>query len=115
MYEYAFKNIKEDAIKTHKYQLIEEIEEYYNKIVIEPIKVQLWYRSSNILKRMDGISVTLDQFNKGNKFALKKDIFDIWVRFILKQLSKQIFSVIGQKIFGGDEGKDSSEGEEANQ
>jgi hypothetical protein len=53
---------------------------------------------------MDGISVT-----KGNRFAVKKNIFDIWVRFVLNQLTKQIFSVLGQKLFGGEEDADSDD------
>lgn len=71
--------------------------------------MQLWYRSSNLLKRMNGISVTLEQFSKGNRFAMRKQIFDIWVRFVLKQLTRQIFSVLGQKLFGGEDEQDSSD------
>lgn len=59
LYEYAFKNLQEQAITLNRYGYAEEIEEYYNRIIIEPVRVQLWYRSSNLLKRMDGISVTL--------------------------------------------------------
>ena len=52
---------------------------------------------------MDGISIELDKFIKGGKFCLKKDILNSWVKFVLKQIVKQAFSVLGQKMFGGDE------------
>jgi hypothetical protein len=56
---------------------------------------------------MEGISVVLEEFSKGNRFAVKKTIFDYWVKFIIKQLTRQIFSVLGQRIFGGAEEDDS--------
>lgn len=40
---------------------------------------------------------------------MRKQIFDIWVRFVLKQLTRQIFSVLGQKLFGGEDEQDSSD------
>lgn len=30
----------------------------------------------------------------------KKELFDDWIKFVLKQMTGQIFNVLGQKIFG---------------
>lgn len=49
---------------------------------------------------MEGISVGLSAYKMENSFSTKKELFDDWIKFLLKQMAGQVFSVLGQKIFG---------------
>jgi hypothetical protein len=49
---------------------------------------------------MEGISLGLNAYKMENTFSTKKELFDDWIRFVLKQMAGQVFSVLGQKIFG---------------
>ncbi len=52
---------------------------------------------------MDGISVGLVGYKMERTFMTKKELFDEWIKFVLKQMAGQIFNVIGQKFFGTSE------------
>ncbi len=49
---------------------------------------------------MEGISVGLNSYKVEKTFSTKKELFDEWIKFVLKQMAGQIFNVLGQKIFG---------------
>jgi hypothetical protein len=67
---------------------------------MDEVKVQIWYDSESIFKRMEGISVGIGPFNLDRSFSTKKEYFDEWIKFLLKQTASQVFNVLGQKIFG---------------
>jgi hypothetical protein len=70
---------------------------------MDDIKVQVWFETESLLKRMEGISVGLNAYKIENTFSTKKELFDEWIKFVLKQMAGQIFNVLGQKIFGSSE------------
>ncbi len=62
--------------------------------------MQVWFETESLFKRMEGISLGLNAYKMENTFSTKKELFDDWIRFVLKQMAGQVFSVLGQKIFG---------------
>ena len=69
-------------------------------MLIEEFKVQAWYKTPSILKRLEGVNVGLEKFELKEAFLHKKGVFDVWVKFVVKQLASQFFNVLGQKLFG---------------
>ena len=70
---------------------------------MDDVKVQVWYETESMLKRMEGITVGLNAYKMDKIFLTKKELFDEWIKFVLKQMAGQIFNVLGQKIFGSSE------------
>ena len=85
----------------------DELREYINKtpnyfklLCIEPITLQVWFRSDNIFKRLDGIKLTLSKYELKEKLYTKDEILRTFLFWLFKQVGSQIFSLIGQKMFG---------------
>jgi hypothetical protein len=98
IYSFFF-GIKPDT-ESREEELANILPDYYLLMVVDQFKVQAWYRTSSVLKRLEGVNVGLEKFEVRDLFVHKKGLFDVWVKFLIKQLASQLFNVIGQKLFG---------------
>ena len=62
--------------------------------------MQFWLRSNNMFKRMEGIKLQLDKYEMKDFFYTESELGRNIGFWLLKQVSLQVFSLLGQKIFG---------------
>lgn len=62
--------------------------------------MQFWLRSSNVFKRMEGIKLQLDKYEMKDFFYTGSELGRNIGFWLLKQVGLQVFSLLGQKIFG---------------
>ncbi|EAS04128.2 transmembrane protein, putative (macronuclear) [Tetrahymena thermophila SB210] len=73
---------------------------YFGKVTVKDLRISLHYKSASSLKRLNGVSAIIKPYTRENIFNTNKELFDDFVAFLKKQVYSQIFSLLGQKIFG---------------
>ncbi|KAL4446128.1 hypothetical protein ABPG74_021667 [Tetrahymena malaccensis] len=73
---------------------------YFGKVIVKDLRISLHYKSASSLKRLNGVSAIIKPYTRENIFNTNKELFDDFVAFLKKQVYSQIFSLLGQKIFG---------------
>jgi hypothetical protein len=63
-------------------------------MTFEPVGFQLWFKSANVFKRMEGIKVNLERYQLKDKLYTRAEIRRVWIIWLLKQLASQALWVL---------------------
>ncbi|KAM3127261.1 hypothetical protein pb186bvf_020629 [Paramecium bursaria] len=94
---------KKDQIKNVTEDQQKKIPNYYQSFQIGELKLNATFKHPSKLKRLKEVTVSIEAYKSSKIFSTIKEQFDEFATFIIKQITSQIFSIIGQKLFGNQE------------
>ncbi|CAD8095313.1 unnamed protein product [Paramecium primaurelia] len=91
---------KKEQMKSAMENISKQIPDYYNSLQVSELKLVATFKHPSKIKRFKDVTIQLEPYKSPKQFTTTKDQFDEFAAFVLKQISTQIFSIIGQKLFG---------------
>ncbi|CAK93873.1 unnamed protein product (macronuclear) [Paramecium tetraurelia] len=91
---------KKEQMKTAMENISKQIPDYFNSLQVSELKLVATFKHPSKIKRFKDVTIQLEPYRSPKQFSTTKEQFDEFAAFVLKQISTQIFSIIGQKLFG---------------
>ncbi|CAK93669.1 unnamed protein product (macronuclear) [Paramecium tetraurelia] len=91
---------KKEQMKSAMENISKQIPDYFNSLQVSELKLVATFKHPSKIKRFKDVTIQLEPYKSPKQFTTTKDQFDEFAAFVLKQISTQIFSIIGQKLFG---------------
>ncbi|CAD8106192.1 unnamed protein product [Paramecium sonneborni] len=91
---------KKEQMKSAMENISKQIPDYFHSLQVSELKLIATFKHPSKIKRFKDVTIQLEPYKSPKQFTTTKEQFDEFAAFVLKQISTQIFSIIGQKLFG---------------